>query len=92
MNNVILAKAYLFVDDPYGDGIRLEHVRNPSPARIAAKDLVYTGQATFDAEAMMIAERGDEIKQALRTKSARACMVRNSSLTEAEVEELRSTI
>ena len=31
-----IAKIGLFLDDPHGDGIRLDCVRNPSKARVAA--------------------------------------------------------
>jgi len=92
MNEVALAKAFLFVDDPYGDGIRLDHVRNPSAARIAAIELARHGQSSFDAVDLMLAERGDAIRNQMRTKSARASMVRNSSLTELELEGLRGAI
>ena len=92
MNEYIVAKAFLYVDDPYGDGIRLEHVRNPSAARIVAKDLVHDGYFSFNALEIMLAERGDEIKHALRTKSGRADMVRNGKLSENEVEILSNSI
>ena len=92
MNELLVAKAFLFVDDPYGYGIRLNHVRHPSPARIAAIDLVRTGQTSFNALPLMLAERGTDIFATLSVKSARASMVLNSDLTEAEANELRSAI
>lgn len=92
MNTVILAKAFLFVDDPYGDGIRLTHVRNPSPARAVALELVEKGQTDFDAIALMLGEHGIAIGNTLRTKRARAEMVRNTDITEAEALELKAAI
>lgn len=92
MNEIALAKAFLFVDDPYGDGIRLNHVRNPSPARRAALELVASGQTSFNAEALMLAERGGEIFLAMSRKAGREDMIRNGGLTEAEIEDLRKPV
>lgn len=88
MNELTLAKAYLFVDDPYGDGIRLDHVREPSVGRVVATNIVYYGQTSFEAVDIMLVERGRDIKDWLRTKTSRKSMVRNSDLTESEVAEL----
>jgi hypothetical protein len=35
-----IAKLGVWLDDPYGDGIRLTRVRIPSPGRIAALELI----------------------------------------------------
>ena len=92
MDKILLAKAFLYVDDPYGDGIRLNHIRNPSPARIAALELVRSGQSSLNDLELMLAHRGTDIFATLSVKSARASMVLNSDLTEAEANELRSAI
>jgi len=41
-------KVGLWLDDPYGDGIRLERIREPSPKRRAALDYSITGQRTLE--------------------------------------------
>lgn len=38
----------LWLDDPYGDGIRLERIREPSAKRLAALAFVASGQRTLD--------------------------------------------
>ena len=92
ISELTLAKAYLFVDDPYGDGIRLDHVRTPSVGRIVATNIVHYGQSSFDAIDIMLAERGDEIREWVRTKRGRSSMVRNSDLTASEVETLKDSL
>jgi hypothetical protein len=92
MNELTLAKAYLFVDDPYGDGIRLLHVREPSVGRVVATNIVYYGQSSFDAVGIMLAERGDDIRKWVSTKTGRSSMVRNSDLTESEVNYLKENL
>jgi hypothetical protein len=92
MNELTLAKAYLFVDDPYGDGIRLDHVREPSVGRVVATNIVYYGQTSFDAVDIMLAERGDDIRKWVSTKRGRSSMVRNSDLTASEVETLKDSL
>lgn len=92
MNELTLAKAYLFVDDPYGDGIRLDHVREPSVGRVVATNIVYYGQTSFDAVDIMLAERGDDIRKWASTKRGRSSMVRNSDLTASEVETLKDSL
>jgi hypothetical protein len=44
-----LARLGVWLDDPYGDGIRLEAIRNPSLGREAALSLLH-GQPTLDFE------------------------------------------
>lgn len=48
----------LWLDDPYGDGIRLSIIRNPSPARIAATEFAKTGQRTITNDEQLYIERG----------------------------------
>jgi len=43
-----IAKVGLRLDDWFGDGIRIEKVRNPNAARKAALDLVYKNQLPLD--------------------------------------------
>lgn len=92
MNELALAKAFLYVDDPYGDGIRLAHVREPSAARVAATNIVYYGQSSFDAVPLMLRERGDAIFKALSTKAGREDAIRNGDLTRGEIEDLRKPV
>lgn len=42
------AKIALWLDGPYGDGIRLAAIRDPSLYRIAALEFVASGQRTID--------------------------------------------
>ena len=91
-DKILVAKAALFIDDPYRDGIRLEHVRNPSEARLVAIDLVHKGQASIDAMDVMLAEYGDALLSYVRIPMALAAMRRNSSLTVRDTQNLRSFI
>lgn len=50
---VMIAAIGLYLDDPYGDGIRLEKIRNPSAARQAALDLVYNRQLVLGGEELI---------------------------------------
>lgn len=43
-----IARIGLFLDDPYGDGIRLERVREPSDGRQLAMKVVYDGMSFCD--------------------------------------------
>ena len=45
LSDVDAAKVGLWLDDPYGDGIRLGKIRNPDKHRIAAMHYVETGEA-----------------------------------------------
>jgi hypothetical protein len=92
MDKVALAKVFLFIDDPYGDGIRLDHVRNPSAARLAALDLVRDGQESIGDVDLMLAEHGEEILYTLTSKLALSSLLRNTSLTDAEVKALKDAL
>ena len=48
----------LWLDDPYGDGIRLEAIRNPSAERIAAIEFKQTGQRTIEKLEQTYIDRG----------------------------------
>jgi hypothetical protein len=48
-----IATLGLWNDDPYGDGIRLESIREPSPARVAALKLVHEGQSDLFGEKLI---------------------------------------
>ena len=45
-----IARLGLWLDDPHGDGIRLERIRNPNPGRLAALDYVNNGHLTQSGE------------------------------------------
>lgn len=45
-----IARAGLWADDPYGDGIRLETVREPRPARLAAQRVLENDAQFWDEE------------------------------------------
>jgi hypothetical protein len=45
-----IARLALYVDDPYGDGIRLEHIRNPSEAHLAALRILNNDAQFWDEE------------------------------------------
>lgn len=47
LSDVEAAKVGLWLDDPYGDGIRLSCIREPSDARIATIEFVNSGQRTL---------------------------------------------
>jgi hypothetical protein len=48
-----LIKIALWLDDPYGDGIRLSAIRNPSPDRQAAIEFLTTGQRSIDSRELV---------------------------------------
>ena len=54
------ARVALWLDDPYGDGIRLSIIRNPSPARIAATEFAKSGQRTITNDEQQYIDRGRE--------------------------------
>ena len=47
-----IARIGIIMDDPWGDGIRLEQIRNPSPARMAALAEV-RGEPFLDGETLI---------------------------------------
>jgi hypothetical protein len=51
----------LYLDDPYGDGIRLQRVREPSDGRLAAIDLVYNAQHSIGADILIRAEYEERV-------------------------------
>ena len=58
LTNVEAVKLALWNDDPYGDGIRLKAVREPSVERLAALLFVATGQRTIDNVEQAYIDRG----------------------------------
>ena len=48
-----VAKVGVYLDDPYGDGIRLDSIREPRPARIAALATLKDGINLFDNQLIM---------------------------------------
>lgn len=57
-----IARLGLWLDDPYGDGIRLERIRNPNPGRMAALDYVNNGHLTQPAECAIRLEYEDRVQ------------------------------
>lgn len=49
----LVARVGVYLDDPYGDGIRLEAIREPRPARVAAIQTIQTGPDMFDTKLIM---------------------------------------
>lgn len=48
----------LWLDDPYGDGIRLQAIHEPSAERIAAIEFKQTGQRTIENLEAVYIDRG----------------------------------
>jgi hypothetical protein len=76
-----LARLGVWLDDPYGDGIRLQAIRNPSLGREAALSLL-DGQPTLDFERVIRDEYEQRVLSACFTKSGklRADVKRNCNL------------
>lgn len=64
-----LVKIALYLDDPYGDGIRKEIIREPSPTRIAALEFVQSGQVDIFGLHTVYIERGREYVQSRTNQS-----------------------
>jgi hypothetical protein len=90
-----LARLGVWLDDPYGDGIRLEAIRNPSLGREAALSLLHgyrsvavarmilqTGNPTLDIEQVIRDEYEQRVLSSCFTKSGklRADVKRNCDL------------
>jgi len=65
-----LAQLGVWLDDPYGDGIRLHRVREPSEGRLAAKALI-RGEPILGGEALIRAEYEKPVLNACFTKNGR---------------------
>ena len=63
-----IAELGLWYDDPYGDGIRLDYVRNPGPARQAALALVYKGQYDLFGEQLIRAHYEAKVRNMFNRK------------------------
>ena len=76
-----LARLGVWLDDPYGDGIRLQAIRNPSRGREAALSLLH-GQPTLDFERVIRDEYEQRVLSQCFTKSGklRADVKRNCDL------------
>ena len=48
ITDIDAVKIALWLDDPYGDGIRLASIRSPSASRVAALEFVANGQRTIE--------------------------------------------
>lgn len=86
---LIFAKTFLYASDPYGDGIRLDHIRNPSQGYLVAEELVHDRQHWFGGLEIMIEERGKEIADMLRNPHEVSAMVRNTDITRDDVKTLK---
>ena len=77
-----LAKLGVWLDDPYGDGIRLSRVRNPSPGRSAALWLI-NGSPVLGCEEMIRNEYVERVLAECFTKQGklRGHVLRNCPLT-----------
>jgi hypothetical protein len=76
-----LARLGVWLDDPYGDGVRLQAIRNPSLGREAALSLLH-GQPTLDFERVIRDEYEQRVLSQCFTKSGklRADVKRNCDL------------
>jgi hypothetical protein len=76
-----LARLGVWLDDPYGDGDRLQAIRNPSLGREAALSLLH-GQPTLDFERVIRDEYEQRVLSQCFTKSGklRADVKRNCDL------------
>jgi hypothetical protein len=76
-----LARLGVWLDDPYGDGIRLQAIRNPSPGREAALNLL-RGYPTLDFERVIRDEYEQRVLSECFTKSGelRGDVKRNCNL------------
>jgi len=78
MDLVTLAKLGVWLDDPYGDGIRLRAVREPSQGRVAALELI-KGTPVLGGEELILNEYAERVRLACFTKQGklRGAVVRN---------------
>jgi hypothetical protein len=65
-----IARVGLYLDDPYGDGIRLDRVRNPSEGRVAARCEV-RGEPMLDGEELIRAEYESIVREVLHRHNGR---------------------
>jgi hypothetical protein len=59
-----IARIGVYLDDPYGDGIRLEKIRNPSDGRVAALCEI-RGEPMLDGEDLIRAEYESTVREVL---------------------------
>jgi hypothetical protein len=70
LDTLTVAKLGVWLDDPHGDGIRLFTIRNPSPGRMAALNLI-AGTPVLGGDSLIRAEYGDKICQGCFTNSGK---------------------
>ena len=70
MDLVTLAKLGVWLDDPYGDGIRLARVRDPSQGRVAALELI-RGTPVLGGEELILNEYAERVRMECFTKQGR---------------------
>lgn len=75
-----IAKLGVWMDDPYGDGIRLTRVRIPSSGRMAALELI-RGTPMLGGEELILAEYAERVRTECFTKQGklRGHILRNCS-------------
>ena len=92
LNLYQIAKIGRWLDDPYGDGIRLEIVREPSEGRLAAGDFVHdpewnNGYTLREREELIRDEYEDLVRNYLADRSMN--IVRQGVLSEDELNAIR---
>jgi len=70
MDLLTLAKLGVWLDDPYGDGIRLAKIRIPSPGRMAALELI-KGTPVLGCEELILNEYAERVRTGCFTKQGK---------------------
>lgn len=84
----LLAKIGLYLDDPYGDGIRLDDIREPDEGRLAALQQV-AGQPILDGETLIRDKYEEKVRWAVKSKAGRNDLVRQRVVTADELDQLQ---
>ena len=66
-----------WLDDPYGDGIRLERIRNPSPARQAALDFI-RGEPQLGGEALIREQYEERVRACFDSRGRLPASIRSN--------------
>ncbi len=69
-----VAKIGLYLDDPYGDGIRLIAIREPDQARLAALQQV-AGQPLFCGDVLIMDKYFDRVLEAIKLDRRRKWLI-----------------
>ena len=70
MDTYLKAKVGLYLDDPYGDGCRLDEIRNPNEGRQAAIRII-DGEPEFWDDDLVEKEYGDKVRILIRMERRR---------------------